>query len=43
MLKALAEAAQRVVPVVRKSRVRVEREGAAVSEGDNISGTGYKE
>jgi hypothetical protein len=43
MLNALAEAAHRVVPVVRKSKVRVESEGASVREGDSISGTGYKE
>lgn len=40
MLKAFAEAAHRVVPVVRKKRVRVEREGVSVNDGDSISGTG---
>lgn len=39
-MKAFAEAAQRVVPVVRKRRVRVEREGVDVAEGRRSSGTG---
>jgi hypothetical protein len=40
MLNAFADAAQSVVPVVRKSRVRGEREGVAVAEGRRSSGTG---
>jgi hypothetical protein len=40
MLNVLAEAAQRAVPVVRKRRVRVEREGVSVREGCSSSGTG---
>jgi hypothetical protein len=40
MLKAFADAAQRVVPVVRKRRVRGEREGVSVAEGRRSSGTG---
>ena len=43
MLKVFAEAAHNEVPVVRKRRVRVESDGVSVSEGDSISGTGYKE
>jgi hypothetical protein len=41
MLNAFADAAQRVVPVVRKRRVSGEREGVAVAE--RSSGTGYRE
>jgi hypothetical protein len=40
MLNVFAEAAQRVVPVVRKRRVRVLKEGVAVAEGRRSSGTG---
>ena len=43
MLRAFAEAAQRVVPVVRKRRVSGEREGVSSAEGVRRSGTGYKE
>jgi hypothetical protein len=38
MLQALAAAEQRVVPVVRKRRVKGEREGAA--EAERKAGTG---
>jgi hypothetical protein len=38
-----ADAAHSAVPVVRKRKVRVEREGASVRDGDSISGTGYNE
>jgi hypothetical protein len=40
MLNAFADAAQSVVPVVRKRRVSVESEGVAVAEGRSSSGTG---
>lgn len=46
MLSALAEAEQRVVPVVRKRRVNGEREGASMLDkpavGERKAGTGYK-
>lgn len=40
MLNALADAAQRAVPVVRNKSVRVESEGACVRLGCRSSGTG---
>jgi hypothetical protein len=40
MLNVFAEAAQSVVPVVRKRRVSVLREGGDVAEGRRSSGTG---
>jgi hypothetical protein len=42
-LKAFADAAQRAVPVVRKSNVRGESDGVSVADGRRSSGTGYKE
>lgn len=43
MLRALAEATVAKVPVVRKARVRVEREGVCVADTDRREGTGYNE
>ena len=43
MLRAFAEAEHSAVPDVRKKRVRVERDGAAVAAGASSPGTGYKE
>jgi len=43
MLKALADAADNAVPVVRKSKVSGESEGISSEEGEIISGTGYRE
>jgi hypothetical protein len=43
ILKALAEEAHNVVPVVRNSSVSVEREGVAVAVGASRPGTGYNE
>jgi hypothetical protein len=40
MLSALAEAEVRKVPKVRKRRVRAEREGVSVREGERRAGTG---
>jgi len=40
MLRVLAEAEQRAVPVVRKRRVRAEREGEVVVVEVRRSGTG---
>ncbi len=41
MFKALADAQVKAVPEVRKSRVRADREGAAVVAGSRRVGTGY--
>ena len=43
ILSAFAELEHRAVPVVRKKRVSVEREGVAVVAGESKPGTGYKE
>ena len=43
MLNAFAEAEHKAVPVVRNSRVRVDREGVAVAAGASSPGTGYRE
>jgi len=43
ILKAFADAAHRPVPVVRKSKVRVESDGVSVADGRRSSGTGYRE
>lgn len=43
MLRALAEATVAKVPVVRKARVRVEREGVCVADTERREGTGYNE
>lgn len=40
MFRVLAEAEQRAVPVVRKRRVRAEREGEVVVSGRRSGGTG---
>ena len=40
MLRALAEAEQSAVPVVRKQRVRADREGDVVVVGRRRAGTG---
>ena len=40
MLRALADEQHSAVPVVRKRRVRVERDGAAVTVGARRAGTG---
>lgn len=40
ILKAFAEADAKAVPVVRKNRVRVERDGVSVTEGVSRAGTG---
>jgi len=40
MLRVFAEAAQRAVPVVRKSNVRVLRLGVARRDGERSDGTG---
>lgn len=42
ILKAFADAAHSVVPVVRKRRVSGDKEGVSVAEGRRSSGTGYK-
>ncbi len=43
MLKAFADAAHKAVPLVRKSKVRGEREGVSVADGSKSSGTGKRE
>jgi hypothetical protein len=42
MFRVLADALERAVPAVRKSRVSVESEGVAVIDGERTAGTGYK-
>src|SRR5687767_14148740 len=43
MCRAFAEAEQSALPVVRKKRGRVEREGGGVVAGARSPGTGYRE
>ena len=42
-MRALAEAEQRAVPLVRKTSVRADKEGEVVVEGRRTAGTGYRE